>query len=561
MSVLLEALKKAAAEKKRAMEGTVDTKMVHSDSHKVSDKMTAPPLKLSTEKVGSVASIVESSKSAVEEELDVATPLSFTLSDMSAPEFNQDELDQANTEPSLSVESSALVSDNIDHVSEESDPLLNEVQLNTADSFVDENELNQDISQVTSSILNDSERASSPDLESNTLFETDKDSFEWSMNALPGYATALVDDSTPIEKNSILLTGALTSEPKIERKNSSSWLLVLIVVLIFIGISVYGLNYYQSKSEQLENSMRKYKLDKIQSALPKKPLPVAVAVDRSLQNANQSSQKLDFTPDVTVKDAIHASSVSNTTTSNLVVLPVAQKELNTSVVKGSKKSVVKPKNTPSSIKKRTASPIKQPVLVKFDQTKIPLSEAYSAYERGHLELSQQKFNEVLTLDPKNIMAMIGLGGIAASAGHYYIAMDHYQQALNIEPNSLSVYEAIANLSTNIELNSDWYGSLKNMATIYPNSAPLQFALGNLYASNNDWLAAQEYYFNAYALDMNNPDFTANLAISLDRLGKYPLAGQYYTQTLALAGATQVSFNVSDIKNRLISIRQFMDQEK
>jgi Flp pilus assembly protein TadD len=86
-------------------------------------------------------------------------------------------------------------------------------------------------------------------------------------------------------------------------------------------------------------------------------------------------------------------------------------------------------------------------------------------------------------------------------------------------------------------------------------------LGNLYASNNDWLAAQEYYFNAYALDMNNPDFTANLAISLDRLGKYPLAGQYYTQTLALAGATQVSFNVSDIKNRLISIRQFMDQEK
>jgi hypothetical protein len=94
------------------------------------------------------------------------------------------------------------------------------------------------------------------------------------MNALPGYSSASIDDSAPIERNSILLTGALTSEPKAKKKSHSRWLLVLSVILMFIGISVYGLNYYQEQSEQLENSMRKYEFAKIQISLPKRNFPL-----------------------------------------------------------------------------------------------------------------------------------------------------------------------------------------------------------------------------------------------------------------------------------------------
>lgn len=563
MSVLLDALKKAAAEKKKAMDGTVDSEIVPSDSNKVPETIVTPALKLATEEDEPVTSIDEPSSSAVEDDVEAETALKFTLSDMPTPESNQDDLDSTISEPFIPSGSPDLESDNIQHSAEESSLLLKKDQPDTVDSSVAQDKLGQDLFQVTPSVLSDSE---SLDSEDSSLHETDKDSFEWSMNALPGYSGASVDDSAPIDKNSILLTGALTSEPKAKKKINSGWLLILIVVLIFIGISIYGLIYYQKKSEQLENSMRKYELAKVQTSLPKKQLPAATAVDSSLQKAKESTSKLDPTPLVTTTDANHISEVPSTKiTSDNAVLPETQSELASSVLNVPNKTIHKPKITHSSSKNRADHPITkptyQPVLVKVNKTKIPLSEAYSAYELGHLELSQQKFHEVLSIDPKNITAMIGLGGVAASNGQYYVAMDYYQQALNIEPNGLEVYEAIANLSPNIELNSDWNDSLKNMVTIYPNSAVLQFALGNLYSSSNDWLAAQESYFNAYALEMNNPDFTVNLAISLDRLGKYPLAAQYYTQALALAGSHKVNFNVSDIKNRLVSIRQFMDKDK
>ncbi len=566
MSVLLDALKKAAAEKKKAMDSSVDSEMAISDSGIAPDTTVPPVLKLSPEEVVPAISIGEPSNSSIEDDVKADTPLKFTLSEMSAPQSNQENLDSDNSEPSILLDSADVVSDNIQHSSEESDQLLKQNQPKAVDSSDDQDEFNQDLFQVTPSVLGDSETQSTLDSKDSNLPETDKDSFEWSMNALPGYSAASVEDSAPIEKNSILLTGALTSEPKVKKKNNSSLLLILMVVLMFIGISVYGLIYYQKKSEQLENNMRKYELAKIQTYLPKKQLPVATVVDSSLQNEKEPSSKLDSTSVVTTTDVNDTSEVPNTNiTPDNTALPVAQNKLASSVTNVSNKDTPKSKTPHSSIKSRAGSPISkpiyQPVLIKVNKTKMPLSEAYSAYEVGHLELAQQKFHEVLNLDPKNITALIGLGGVAASNGQYYVAMDYYQQALKIEPNSLEVYEAIANLSPNIELNSDWQDSLKNMVSIYPNSAALQFALGNLYSSNNDWLAAQESYFNAYALNMNNPDFAVNLAISLDRLGKYQLAAQYYTQALALAGSNKMNFNILDIKNRLISIRQFIDQDK
>jgi tetratricopeptide (TPR) repeat protein len=532
MSVLLDALKKAAAEKKKAMDTTVNSEMDVSDSNNASNVAISPALKLVTEDVAPVTATEEPITSANEVQSEVQADTSFksTLNDMSTPTPNQDDLSLGNAEPSF-----------------------------------EKDELRHDASSVTPAGLNDSEvqKVTTPAVDEAP--ETDKDSFEWSMNALPGYSSASIDDSAPIERNSILLTGALTSEPKAKKKSHSRWLLVLSVILMFIGISVYGLNYYQEQSEQLENSMRKYEFAKIQISLPKKKLPIAAAIDSGLPNSKDSSNELDSTSRVASTEVDQVSEVPSTSIEQMdAVVPVTQVEPTASVVKisnrGNKSKIGKSatnKNTVAS----TIKPVYQPVLIQVNKTEDTLSDAYSAYEIGNLGLSQLKFSEVLSFDPKNITAMIGLGGVAASSGQYYIAMDYYQQALSIDSNSLEVYEAIANLSPNIELNSEWNESLKNMAQIYPNSAALQYALGNLYASSSDWLAAQECYFNAYALDMNNLDFIVNLAISLDQLGKYPLAGQYYTQALALAGSNNVNFNVSDIKNRLVSIRQFMDQGK
>jgi tetratricopeptide (TPR) repeat protein len=174
-----------------------------------------------------------------------------------------------------------------------------------------------------------------------------------------------------------------------------------------------------------------------------------------LPNSKDSSNELDSTSRVASTEVDQVSEVPSTSIEQMdAVVPVTQVEPTASVVKisnrGNKSKIGKSatnKNTVAS----TIKPVYQPVLIQVNQTEDTLSDAYSAYEIGNLGLSQLKFSEVLSFDPKNITAMIGLGGVAASSGQYYIAMDYYQQALSIDSNSLEVYEAIAHLSPNIDL--------------------------------------------------------------------------------------------------------------
>ena len=82
-----------------------------------------------------------------------------------------------------------------------------------------------------------------------------------------------------------------------------------------------------------------------------------------------------------------------------------------------------------------------------------------------------------------------------------------------------------------ELNNET--SLKNMLAKHPVDANLYVALGNLYAEQNQWSAAQQAYFEAYSLNKTT-DNAYNLAVSLDHMGKPKLALPYYMHALEQA---------------------------
>lgn len=67
----------------------------------------------------------------------------------------------------------------------------------------------------------------------------------------------------------------------------------------------------------------------------------------------------------------------------------------------------------------------------------------------------------------------------------------------------------------------------------PDDANLHVALGNLYAEQNQWPAAQQAYFEAYSLNKTT-DNAYNLAVSLDQMGKPKLALPYYIRALEQA---------------------------
>ncbi|HSF70864.1 MAG TPA: tetratricopeptide repeat protein, partial [Methylotenera sp.] len=142
---------------------------------------------------------------------------------------------------------------------------------------------------------------------------------------------------------------------------------------------------------------------------------------------------------------------------------------------------------------------------------------------------------VLRRDIRNVDALLGLGAIASRQGRSADANAWYRKVLEVDPrNSIAQAALLDNRSQGSELNNET--RLKNMLAKQPDDANLHVALGNLYAEQNQWPAAQQAYFDAYSLN-RSVDNAYNLAVSLDQMGKSKLALPYYQQALAQASDT------------------------
>lgn len=189
------------------------------------------------------------------------------------------------------------------------------------------------------------------------------------------------------------------------------------------------------------------------------------------------------------------------------------------------------KSASISVTKSTPQPSVSPTLM----------SAYNAYNAGRDAEAQNLYKQVLKRDIGNVDALLGLGAIASRQGRLADASGWYGKVLEVDPrnsiaktamldNNLMSNPAQGN-ATGIETN------LKNMLAKQPDDANLHVALGNLYAEQNQWPAAQQAYFDAYSINKSTEN-AYNLAISLDQIGKPKLALPYYLQ--ALQQATGVS---------------------
>ncbi|VAW47829.1 hypothetical protein MNBD_GAMMA03-1937 [hydrothermal vent metagenome] len=425
--------------------------------------------------------------------------------------------------------------------------------------------------------------------------EEESESFKWSLDSLPGYLKLGKGENkkSSAALNPILVSGALSDDPsRNSRQSSPKLILILLMMLFFIGIIFYGILYYQTEYEAVENNMKKYNLVKAQIS-EKEAKDMTVSIDENIEQTTRdlpvSSKKIE---DVyseggvdgkEVVDIIELqSSESKEGVKSLNKERTSLLEKNPVTPMSSASNIVRPVNKISQNSASNASPrsdsvahiASSPVIYRKNiennaakkativvhTEKAILAEAYLSYKQESYTAAQQAFESVLKINPSNEFALIGLGNTAVTEQNYLLAMEYYQQALLAHPSSLNAFEAIANIAGFIVLNEEWKTSLLGMVLDYPESAILQYALGNLYVGEQDWLAAQNAYFQAVSLEPENANYIVNLAVSLDQLGKYKLATKYYTEALSLIGIQAVNFDEAEVKNRLITIRQFIAEK-
>lgn len=185
--------------------------------------------------------------------------------------------------------------------------------------------------------------------------------------------------------------------------------------------------------------------------------------------------------------------------------------------------------------------------VETDSVTPALLGAYQAYQRGDYTTATQSYREVLAKDARNRDALLGLAAIAQQQGQEDAAQHYYRQLLVLDPKdpiAESALMAYAPDAGNTE------SRLKSLLAEQPRSGTLNFSLGNYYADISSWGDAQQYYFNAHTLEPTNAQFTFNLAVSLDHLGKRKLAAQYYQQALQLDVSGHSGFDHAQAQQRL-----------
>ncbi len=199
--------------------------------------------------------------------------------------------------------------------------------------------------------------------------------------------------------------------------------------------------------------------------------------------------------------------------------------------------------------------------VQRDPVAESLQQGWQAFKAGDYAAASRHYASAMSQEPNNRDALLGLAAIAIKQQDHARARALYSKLLQFDPRDADAIAALSSLQRDNQQAGDVASSysqlsesrLKVLLQQQPESAPIQFALGNIKARQQQWPQAQSYYFKAWMADESNPDYAFNLAVSLDQLGKVKQAERFYRRSLQLAAVSNHSFSIDAVKQRLHSL--------
>lgn len=177
-----------------------------------------------------------------------------------------------------------------------------------------------------------------------------------------------------------------------------------------------------------------------------------------------------------------------------------------------------------------------------------VQQGYQALASGQLGTARQQYEAVLQQDPVNRDALLGLAAVSQQGNQGAQAAALYLRLLEINPDDGVALAGLIGLRQGDLVQSE--SRLKAILERTPESGPVLFALGNVYAQQRRWPEAQQQFFRAYSAVPGNADYAYNLAIGLDRLNQPKLAATYYQRALTLAQTSPSAFDRAAAQQRL-----------
>jgi tetratricopeptide (TPR) repeat protein len=182
-----------------------------------------------------------------------------------------------------------------------------------------------------------------------------------------------------------------------------------------------------------------------------------------------------------------------------------------------------------------------------------LQDAWLAWQQKDVAQAESLYRQVLERQPSQRDALIGMMAI-------YQYRDLPAQARDIATRLTQLFpydQEVKSLVGQIEKNTTAFDSretqLKLQSQAAPNDASIIYQLGMHYARLQRWSEAQHMFARASQMDGLQAEYFANLAISLDHLGKRESAVAAYQRAIELAQTRPSGVNVEALTQRLSAL--------
>lgn len=185
----------------------------------------------------------------------------------------------------------------------------------------------------------------------------------------------------------------------------------------------------------------------------------------------------------------------------------------------------------------------------------PLILAQKALSGGDLVTARKQFTQMLDQESSKETAMAGIAAIELREHRNERALTVYRDILRDNPKSTLAIAADKVLSRSTQPSGET-AELQRLLRSAPDATHLHFALGTLYAEQQDWTAAQESFLKALRRDPTNPDILCNLAIIQDQQNQNDLALHYYGKALkAITRRGGAGFETGKVQRRMALLEQ------
>lgn len=267
--------------------------------------------------------------------------------------------------------------------------------------------------------------------------------------------------------------------------------------------------------------------------------------NQDIKNNHMLEKKQDKTSSTSSKTEKKNQEKNNLKNSNPVLINQKESQFNKQVSQYSR-----PKTYPRKV-------LKPKKIIKIQKTQSLaelIEEAYLSFQMGHLVSAKVLYQQAYLKAPNNRDVHLGLAAIAIDERNYTDAFKHYKFLLNLNPKDINAKTGVLQISKHIDA-THLEAQLKLLLHQHPSSANLNFVLGNHYSYNKSWPQAYHFFLKAHQLDNKNPNITYNLAITAEHLGKIKNALIHYKNTVNFSMNRKIEFSLDIVKARITHLEQ------